>query len=321
MRAGCITTDFRKRENHFLSESRIPHSRSPQAVSIVVPVCNERDAIAETLHQLDAALRQWDGDYEIIVVVNGSTDGSADAVRESGVEVILIEEEKPKGYGGALKIGFAEARYDWFAFLDADGSYPPAQLPTLIQACGAAEMAVGQRDAYNEHSSWARRLGKSILVPLANYLTRTRIPDINSGMRVVSRRQIERYWPLLPDGFSLTTTITMAFLCSSRRIAWLPIQFEQRKGESKIRPLRDMRNFIILILRTATYFRPLRVYAPLSGILVLLSLFVVFASKLFTHHVMDVTALFLFIAGLQVLVVGVVADLVLKLLSMREHSR
>ena len=294
-----------------------PTDSASEAVSIIIPVHNEREGVGETVRELQQVMGALGREFEIIVVDDGSTDGSGAIVEAVGGAKLLRHAEN-RGYGASLKTGFAAARYSLVAFLDADGSYPPAELPRLLEASAGADMVVGDRVKYRDFSSRARSLGKRILHPLANYLVGRKIPDLNSGMRVVRRHLIERYWPLLPDGFSLTTTLTMAFLSAGWRVEYLPITFTERKGSSKIRPLRDMQNFIILILRTVTYFRPLKVYVPLSALLVLASVVVVILSKIVTHQVMDVTALFLFIAGLQALLIGVIADLVLKLLGTRE---
>ena len=296
-----------------------PGSNTVPAVSLVIPVHNERGAIAGTLREAERVLREWGGGFEIIVVDDGSTDGSAEAAAQSGSGARLIRHDTNRGYGAALKTGFAAARHDWLAFVDADGSYPIAELPRLIAAAAAnADMVVAQRTQYHEHASLARRLGKAVLHPLANYLTERKIPDLNSGMRVVRRGLIERYWPLLPDGFSLTTTLTMAFLSAGWKVEWVPIPFSKREGRSKIRPLRDMRNFLILILRTVTYFRPLKVYLPASALLVGASIATVLISKYVFGRLMDLTSLFLFIAGLQLLLLGVLADLILKVLGTRK---
>lgn len=288
------------------------------SISIIIPVKDEREAIAETLHALVKVFDARGGEYEIIAVDDGSTDGSAEIIAQAGPHVRLIRHEENRGYGAALKSGFAIAQYDYLAFLDADGSYPPADFALLFPHISEVDMVVGERRDYDRHSSIARRHGKAaVLVPLAQYLTGRQIPDLNSGMRIVKKSLVERYWPLLPDGFSLTTTLTMSFLCSGRNVLWVPIHFAQRKGKSKISPMRDMTSFVILIFRTVTYFRPLRVYLPLSFLLVIASVAIVLISKIVTHQVMDVAALFLFIAGLQLLLIGVLGDLIMKLLGTR----
>lgn len=294
-----------------------PDTSIAEPVSIVVPVHNERDGVGQTLRELQRVMTAAGRAFEIIAVDDGSTDGSAEIIAEiDGVR--LLRHEQNRGYGASLKTGFAAARHALLAFLDADGSYPPQELPRLLEFAESAEMVVGDRVQYRDYSSYARTLGKRILHPLANYLVDRKIPDLNSGLRVVRRHLVDRYWPLLPDGFSLTTTLTMAFLSAGWRVKYVPIEFTERKGVSKIRPIRDMRNFIVLIVRTVTYFRPLKVYIPLSVLCVIASAAVVILSKLLTGKVMNVTSLCLFIAGMQALLIGIIADLVLKLLGTRE---
>jgi glycosyltransferase involved in cell wall biosynthesis len=295
----------------------LPAVGGREGVSLILPVHNECASVGETLRRCRAALDAWGGPWEIVVVDDGSTDGSGDLAGNAGGVARVIVHEENQGYGAALKTGFSFAQYPLVAFLDADGSYPPEDLPRLLEEAGYADMVVAQRVGYKDHSSRARRLGKAILHPLAEYLAQRRIPDLNSGMRVVRLDLIERYWPLLPDGFSLTTTITLALMCARRRVIYLPTPFHARHGHSKIRPVRDMVNFVLLILRTATYFRPLKVYLPASIVLVLTSVAVVLLSKWLTGKVMVVTSLFLFITGLQLLLIGVLADLILKILGTR----
>lgn len=289
------------------------------ALSLVIPLYNEEAVIGDTIREADRVLSEWGGAFEIIVVDDGSTDRSYAEARANGVDSLrLLQHETNRGYGAALKTGFASAKYPWLAIIDADGSYPIKEIPKLLDNTDEADMVIGERTEYNHHSSQMRRLGKAVLAPLANYLTSTRIPDLNSGMRVMRRKLVERYWPLIPDGFSLTTTLTMAFLSAGWRVKWIPVSFHKREGKSKIKPMRDMRNFILLILRTVTYFHPLKVYVPASLILVLSSIAVVLLSKFLLGNVMDITSLFLFITGLQLLLIGVLADLILKILGTRE---
>ena len=89
------------------------------------------------------------------------------------------------------------------------------------------------------------------------------------------RDVVERFLNILPDGFSFTTTITLAMLTNNYRVRYLPIRYSPRIGRSKIKPIRDTLRFCQLILRTGMYFAPLRVYTP-----VLLTTFVAFAASL-----------------------------------------
>lgn len=295
----------------------LPEKPSSISVSLVIPLYNEVDCIAQTLHEAWDALKSTDVPFEIIVVDDGSTDASADAAEKSGIPIHLLRHPKNRGYGAALKTGIASAQHTHVAIVDADGSYPLSELPKLIKNVHTCCMLVGERVQYRHHSSSARQLGKAILVPLANYLSGCKIPDLNSGMRIMRKDLVERYWPLLPDTFSFTTTITMALLCAGWEVRWMPIEFLKREGKSKIKPMRDMIRFILLILRTVTYFRPLKVYIPL-GLLLILSAVAILVVRIFFGHILNVTSLFLFMAGLQAILIGVLADLILKLLGTRK---
>ena len=294
---------------------------SPPGISCVIPVYNEAGAVAETLRgvaeALGAAARPW----EIIVVDDGSTDGSSEEAAKSGVEFRAIRHERNLGYGAAIKAGYRHAAHPWILIIDADGSYPPGDIPKLLEVLDedpAAEMIVGKRSQTLETDGFFRLQGKAILSALANFLAGRKIPDLNSGLRLMRKIDLDRYGPILPDGFSLTTSITLALLCSGVPVRYVPIQYRRRRGRSKISPIRDMGGFIALILRTIIYFNPLKVFLPLAAALVVAAFATVLISKSIAGQVMDVTALFLFIAGLQMLLIGVIADLVLKLSGIRE---
>jgi len=274
---------------------------SPAGISCVIPVYNEAGAVAETLRGvadvLDASGRPW----EIVMVDDGSTDGSDEAAKGCGRDVRVIHHGKNRGYGAAIKTGARHAEHEWVLILDADGTYPPEEIRTLLGVLDEdpeAEMIVGQRSQTLATDGPFRLLGKKILISLANFLSGQRIPDLNSGLRLMRQRSLTRYASLLPDGFSLTTSITLALMCSGAHVHYVPIEYRARKGESKIRPVRDMYNFCVLITRTITYFNPLKVYGPLAALLIVASLLTVVLSK--------------------VLLIGVLADLVIKVAGLRD---
>lgn len=296
-------------------------SSSPAGISCVIPVYNEAGAVAETLRGVADVLGESGRPWEILMVDDGSTDGSEEAAKSSGRDVRVLHHDQNRGYGAAIKTGARQATHEWVLILDADGTYPPEEIRTLLRVLDEdpeAEMIVGQRNQTLATDGPFRLLGKKILISLANFLSGQRIPDLNSGLRLMRQRSLTRYASLLPDGFSLTTSITLALMCSGAHVRYVPIEYRARKGESKIRPVRDMYNFSVLIMRTITYFNPLKVYGPLAAILIAASLLTVVLSKALGGEVMDVTALFLFMGGLQVLLIGVLADLVIKVAGLRD---
>lgn len=284
-------------------------------VSIVVPCYNERDAIAEVLDRIDKVMTESGVPYEIIVVDDGSTDGTADQVDVGRFQ--LVHHGENRGYGAALKTGVRAARHDLVAITDADGTYPNEQIPALVALAADHDMVVGSRTGAHVRIPLLRRPAKWAITQLANYLSGRRIPDLNSGLRVIRRevwQQFERYYP---DGFSLTTTITLALLTNGCRVKFVPIDYHHRVGKSKIRPIRDTLNFTQLIVRTVLYFDPLKVFLPLSllvfGAGVLVG-GVTFALSTFwgIGKVLDATMVVLLVTGIQLLAIGALADLISK---------
>jgi len=294
--------------------SQMNEATTQPRVSVVIPVFNEGTATADVCARVRRALEPMGRDaFEIIVVDDGSTDG---ALKEtpSGADV-LVRHRRNRGYGAALKTGFAHARGETIVIIDADGTYDPAYIPALIEAVSPdTPMAVGARTGANAKIPALRKPAKRALTALANYLAGRRIPDLNSGLRAVRRTSMENYLHLLPDGFSLTTTLTLAFVSDGKEIAYIPIDYASRRGaRSKIRPVRDTQQILITILRTVMNFNPLKVFLPLAGILAAMSLTVLFVSGVYFGRIMDGTVAVLALSAAQSVVVGLLADMLARL--------
>jgi hypothetical protein len=176
----------------------------------------------------------------------------------------------------------------------------------MLERLQTADMVVGARTGANVHIPLLRRPAKWVLNRLANYMTSTRIPDLNSGLRTFRRETAAQYFGILPDQFSFTTTITLAMHCDKYAVAYLPIDYLPREGRSKIVPW-DAASFLVLILRTAMLFRPLRVFLPV--VLLCLLYGVVKMLVDFTHQPnISASALLAFVSALQVLLIGMVGD-------------
>ncbi len=288
---------------------------SRQGVTIVVPAYNEENAVAGVVERLNGL--ELGVPVELMVVNDGSTDGTGAELERLAAKyekLRVVQKSINQGYGAALKTGFGEAKYDVVVITDADGTYPEDRIPDLLARLDdGAEMVVGARVGDNVHIPLIRRPAKAALRHLASFLAGTRIPDLNSGLRAFRRELVMKYRPILPDGFSFTTTITLASLTNSHRVDYVDIDYAHREGQSKIRPIRDTLGFTALIIRTVMYFNPLKVFYPAAGILVV-ALLLSLGHDLFLEepaNLGDKTVL-LFVAVVQVLSVGLLADLIEK---------
>lgn len=234
-----------------------------RGVSVVLPVFNEELAIGRVLEQLRAVLEGMDMPWEIVVVDDGSTDRSAHQAHAAGARV--IRHPRNRGYGASLKSGIAAASHEIVTICDADGTYPVDRIPDLVSRIDHAEMAVGARLGANVNIPLVRRPAKWFLNLVANLLSGAKIPDMNSGLRAFRRQAALEHFAILPDRFSWTTTITLALHCEGRRVDYIPIDYFQRTGKSKIVPW-DAVRFLGKILRTVMLFHPVRVATPLLAI-------------------------------------------------------
>lgn len=274
-----------------------------RAVSVVIPAFNEAGHVADQVRAVDEVLRSSGWEFEILVVDDGSTDGTAAAAAEAGVRV--IRHRRNRGYGAALKSGVAAAKYDWTLITDADGTYPAASILHLLAHADDNDMVVGARTGGTVRIPAARRPAKWFLGRLASYLAGQRLPDLNSGLRLMRRTLVARYAHLLPSGFSFTTTITLACACNEHPVQYVPIDYHARLGESKIRP-RHAYDFLLLILRTIVFFNPLKVFIPLGAVLALIGL-AKFVYDVFKGNLSE-SAIFGLLAALIVWAVGLLAD-------------
>lgn len=280
-------------------------------LSIIIPAYNEAAGIADVLERLRPQLAKLELVWEVVVVEDGSTDGTGGILR--GIDWIrVIEHPVNLGYGAALKTGIRSSEAPWVAILDADGTYPEQTLPELVRLSADADMVVAARTGASVHIPLIRRPAKRFITRFAGYIAGRRIPDLNSGMRVMRRSVVEKFFHLLPDGFSFTTTITLAMLVDGYRVKYHPIDYHKRAGKSKIRPIRDTLNFLSLITRTGLYFRPLKVFFPVSLVLFFLGLAVLFGSWHVFGRIMDSTATILIMTSVQVLALGLLAELVVR---------
>lgn len=230
-------------------------------VTIVIPAYNEENAIEAEIEHINQVMKASKYSYQLIIV----DDHSADKTHEiaSKCDCKVIRQPRNMGYGAALKRGFKAARSDLVIITDADGTYPAEAMPGMLDKADDYDMIVGSRTGENVHIPLIRRPAKWFLRMLASFLADFKIPDLNSGLRVIRRAHVRRFAHILPSGFSFTTTITLSLLCNEMTVGYVPIDYKKRIGASKIRAT-DAYRFLMLILRVTVLFNPLRVFLPLG---------------------------------------------------------
>ncbi len=301
------TKIYRDKNSGKMAESS---KNSMNSLSVIIPAYNEEKIIGLVLDEIDKALRECGFEYEIIVVDDGSRDGTAQMIDREKVR--FIKHEVNRGYGSALKTGINHAKHEICLITDADGTYPCQDISKLVNLLkeNDLDMVVGSRTGEKVSIPAIRKPAKWILNKLANYLSETKIPDLNSGLRVFYRSTCLKYTHILPNKFSWTSTITLAYLSDGYTIHYEPINYERRAGRSKVKPI-DALNFLILLIRTISYFNPLKIFLPVSLFLLFFSMCKLVYDIFYLKNLTDSVTL-LFLSGLQIGFIGVLADVYAK---------
>ena len=277
-----------------------------KTVSIVIPAFNEEKGVRESITELREMFAVTYINAEIIVVDDGSKDATARKAKAAGARV--IQHRSNRGYGASLKTGIIAASNDIIAITDADGTYPAKYLPEMLAELEHADMVVGSRTGADVHIPLSRKPAKWFLRVMANYVAQTKIPDLNSGLRVFRRDVAMQYFAILSDQFSFTTTITLAMLCDKYAVTYTPIDYRKRQGKSKIMPW-DAGSFAVLILRVAMLFRPLRVFLPLAATCIIYGI-IKTSFDLTRDPNISASAIFAFVSAMMMVLVGMLGDAV-----------
>ncbi|PIR53260.1 glycosyltransferase family 2 protein [Candidatus Peregrinibacteria bacterium CG10_big_fil_rev_8_21_14_0_10_49_10] len=285
-------------------------------LSLIIPVFNEEGAVRQCIADAQKALAQCGTDFEIIVVNDGSTDGTSLILDQLTLEhVSVVKHSTNRGNGAAIKTGIRHAHGDTIATVDADGTYPIADIPKLFKIMqeSGADMVVAARRMGSENTTICNRIGKLILTRLAIHLTQMHIPDINSGLRLINRSLVEKFAHLFPDGFSTHITITLAALTNGYRVEYVATDYYERIGKSKLStnmygPLNFFR-FLCIVGRIVLYFRPMRFFVAPS-VLLCCAAIVTFIYGIVVQNDIAQMSLVLLVAGLQLACFGLLADMI-----------
>ena len=233
-------------------------------ISVVIPALNERNGIVETIDRARAAL---DGaqltPYEIIIVDDGSADGTGELAEQAGAKV--LRHPHNIGYGRSLKDGIRAASYDTIVISDADGSYPMEAIPALVaRFIQGFDMVVGARTGPNYRESMLKSPLRAVLKTIVEFTANREIPDINSGLRVFARQVAMNYFDHVSDLFSFTTSLTLAYMMNAKFVDYIPIDYSERIGRSKVNLFRDSLRTLQYVLEACTYYNPLKIFVLLA---------------------------------------------------------
>ena len=285
----------------------------PFQTSIVIPVFNEAENLDKLLKKINAL--ELPG-AEVVVVDDGSDDGSAEVAMNAGATV--IRHPYNVGNGAAIKSGIRAARGKFIVFMDGDGQHKPEDIPRLLSEADNYHMVVGARSKGSK-LRFHRNVANLAYNLLASYVTQFPVRDLTSGFRVLERLDALRFIDLLPNTFSYPTTLTLAFLRSGLTVKYVPIQTLYRSGQSKISLLTDGVRFLLIITKIATMFSPFRVFLPVS--------FFFFSAGLGNYVYTYLTqgrltnmSVFMWTTGVIIFMLGLVSEQIASLRMERQHA-
>lgn len=280
-------------------------------VSIVLPVHNESGHLAQEVSRIRAAMDASPYTYELIVVDDGSSDGSAELARSlGGLRLVTLADNR--GSGAARRAGSRAARGNVVVWTDVDMTYPNDAIPWLVEQLGDHDQVVGARTSEQGTHKFARVPAKLLIRSLASYLVEHPIPDLNSGFRAFRREVGDQFLDDLPEGFSCVTTLTMSFLTNHYSVRYVDIPYAERAGRSKFHWWADSRRYLRQVVRMAMSYNPLRVFMPAGLALLLLAIGKLAFDWATRDFSLSPNTLLIFLAAFQIMTTGLLADLVAR---------
>lgn len=221
---------------------------SAARLSLIIPAFNEAAVIRRAIAEAEAALRGLFGRFEILVVDDGGTDGTANAVCESLPEsphTRLIRHATNRGYGAALRTGFEAARFDLIAFTDADCQFDLTELAAMVPLTQRFPVVVGYRA--DRKDPWRRRFLSRGYNWLARRLLGTRVRDVDCAMKVFRREALAN---LLPEsrGFFVNTEMLTRARQLGCEVAEVPVTHRPRAAGSSKVSLREVPRTLRVLL-------------------------------------------------------------------------
>jgi polyisoprenyl-phosphate glycosyltransferase len=291
------------------------HHAEDLDITVVLPLFNEAGHVLAELERTHAALAASRYTYELLVIDDGSTDGSADLVQPlivDGGPIRMIRLPENRGSGTARRIGTTEARGRVVVWTDVDMTYPNDLVPWLVDELGDWDHVVGARTSEQGTHKAFRVPAKWFIRKLASFLAERPIPDLNSGFRAFRRQAALPYLHTLPTGFSCVTTLTMAHLANGYAVKYVPIEYKERAGTSKFHWWRDTKRYLLQVVRMVLSYNPLRVFLPVGLTLLLLGFGKAVYDIIDKSGRVNTNTIVILLTAFQVLVTGLLADLIVR---------
>ena len=283
-------------------------------ISIVIPAFNEHRSIEKTIFTCVDVLKTNSIAYQIIVVDDGSSDGTSEIAKKCGVDV--ISHPHNLGYGRSLKDGILAAKFDAVVITDADMTYPMDQIPLLYKTYNEGfDMVVGARTGRYYDESIRKKILRIILKELVEYTAGRKIADINSGFRIFSRNSILPYKSYLCDTFSFTTSLTLAYMMNVKFVQYIPVSYEERVGNSKVRLFRDSLRTLQFIIEAMVFYNPMKVFLAIFFILLSKALLVFMIGYIYNIMGFIISSFLIVVGALIVFSIGLVSVQLKQLLS------
>jgi len=276
--------------------------------SVVIPAMNEEGAVGDVVKRIRATIETTGHPFEIIVVDDGSTDNTAQEAREAGATV--LQHPQNAGYGAGLKTGILRAQFDRIVIIDADDTYPVDRIPDLIALSDRFDMVVGARQGKHYRESLFKEPARLIFGALVSWVTGTPVPDVNSGLRVFRTSLARQYFHVISQGFSFTTTITLAALSNGYFVKYVPVEYHKRVGRSKVKLLRDIPRTLQIIFQSVVYYNPIKLFLGFALVSLAAALVFWLLFALTRATAVGVTAGLFTVSVLHFIAIGLLADLI-----------
>jgi glycosyltransferase involved in cell wall biosynthesis len=272
-------------------------------ISILIPAYNEENSIKKTIISYRDMMLSLKLEHEIIVIDDGSTDETKKIAENQGARVIAHPHNA--GYGQALKSGIKIAKYDSILITDGDETYSTDILGQMINAYykDGFDMVVAARINFKELDGPLKLILRKLLKLLVEFTTGRTVPDINSGLRLFSKKTIAPFMPHLCNTFSFTTSLTLAYMMNAKYIEYIPLEYRKRVGKTKVRLFRDSIRTLQYVLEAILFFNPIKIFLIVTGISLLISLGIIFLSLIINNLILGVLgSILLLFSGLSLLI-------------------